>query len=291
MSLIIGTFELGFIYAIMAVGIFVSFRILNVPDLTVDGSFITGSACAAALTVMGHPYLGLLAAIGAGFLAGMCTGILHTKLKIQPILAGILTMTALYTINLRIMGKKPNVSIRNVDNIYTAFEGILPQPVLKLVISGLILAIAAAALYFFLKTQLGMSLRATGDNEEMVRASSINSDSMKILGLGIANAYVALSGAVVVSYQNFADANGGIGMMVMGLASIIIGETIFGRKGIFRSLMAAIVGAIIYRGILTIALQCGLQAVDYKLFYAVIVVIAIMLPSIKKLLMRRKKNA
>lgn len=291
MSIIQGAFELGLVYAIMAVGIFVSFRILNIPDLTIDGSFTTGVACSAVFTLAGHPYLGLIAALFAGFLAGCVTGFLQTKMKIQPILAGILTMTALYSVNLRIMGKKPNISIRGMDNIYTLFSEIVPEPFLKMAVTGIILLLVSALLYFFLKTQLGMSLRATGDNEFMVRASSINSDMMKILGLGIANALVALSGAVAVNYQNYADANGGIGMMVIGLASIIIGETICGKSSILRSIIAAAVGAVIYRFVLTIALQLGLEAIDLKLFSAIIVAIAISLPAIKKLFVRRKKNA
>ena len=281
LSVILGALELGLIFAIMSVGIYISFRVLNIPDLTIDGSFTLGVAVSAIFAVNGHPFIGILLSMVAGAMAGCVTGILHTKLKIQPILAGILTMTALYSINLHVMGKKPNISLFEKKSIFTPFLGILPKGILYIVVIGIILIIVILLLYFFLKTQLGMSLRATGDNEFMVRASSINSDAMKILGLALANSLVSLSGAVIAQYQKFADANGGIGMMVIGLASIIIGEAIFGNKSIVRSLISAVVGAIIYRFVLTFALQIGMEAIDLKLFSALIVVIAISIPVLK----------
>lgn len=288
LTVIIGALELGLIFAIMAVGIYISFRVLNIPDLTIDGSFTLGMAVSAVLAVNGHPWLGVLISVLAGAGAGIVTGILQTKLKIQPILAGILTMTALYSINLRIMDKKPNISLFGKESIFTPFQNILPEGTAYIAVSGGILIIVSVALYFFLKTQLGMSLRATGDNEFMVRASSINSDAMKILGLAVANAFVSLAGAVIAQYQQFSDANGGIGMMVIGLASIIIGEAIFGRKSIVRSIIAAIVGAILYRYVLTFALYFGLEAIDLKLFSAIIVTVAISIPTLKNFIMKKR---
>lgn len=288
LTVIVGALELGLIFAIMAVGIYISFRVLNIPDLTIDGSFALGMAVSGVLAVNGHPLLGVLLSILAGAGAGIVTGLLQTKMKIQPILAGILTMTALYSVNLRIMGKKPNISLFGKKSIFTAFQEILPEGTAYIVVSGGILLIVSLALYFFLKTQLGMSLRATGDNEFMVRASSINSDAMKILGLSIANALVSLAGAVIAQYQQFSDANGGIGMMVIGLASIIIGEAIFGRKSIVRSIIAAIAGAILYRYVLTFALYFGLEAIDLKLFSAIIVTVAISIPTLKNYIMKKR---
>ena len=292
LSVIIGALELGLIYAIMSMGVLVSFRILNIPDLTIDGSFTLGVATSAILTANGMPLLGLFLGMAAGAVAGMITGFLQTKLKVQVILAGILTMTALYSINLHVMGNKPNVTLIGQDSIFTALDGILPDSVKNIAVILLILLIVVVLLYLFLKTQIGMSLRATGDNEDMVRASSINSERMKILGLAIANALVSLSGAVLAQYQSFADANGGIGTMVIGLASIIVGEAILGRRSMLTSFLSTILGAIIYRFILTIALRIGLPASDLKLMSAVLVIIAISIPVVKaEITKRRNRNA
>ena len=292
LSVIIGALELGLIYAIMSMGVLVSFRILNIPDLTIDGSFTLGVATSAILTANGMPLLGLFLGMAAGAVAGMITGFLQTKLKVQVILAGILTMTALYSINLHVMGNKPNVTLIGQDSIFTALDGILPDSVKNIAVILLSLLIVVVLLYLFLKTQIGMSLRATGDNEDMVRASSINSERMKILGLAIANALVSLSGAVLAQYQSFADANGGIGTMVIGLASIIVGEAILGRRSMLTSFLSAILGAIIYRFILTIALRIGLPASDLKLMSAVLVIIAISIPVVKaEITKRRNRNA
>ncbi|MGI5959614.1 MAG: ABC transporter permease [Massiliimalia sp.] len=292
LSVIMGALELGLIYAIMSMGVLVSFRILNIPDLTIDGSFTLGVAVSAILTVQGMPILGLILGMAAGAVAGIVTAFLQTKLKVQVILAGILTMTALYSINLHVMGNKPNVPLLGKETIFTRIQNLLPASVANLGAVVLILLLVVAALYLFLKTQIGMSLRATGDNEDMVRASSINSDAMKILGLAIANALVSLSGAVLAQYQGFADANGGIGTMVIGLASIIVGEALLGRRSMIMSFLSAIIGAIIYRFILTIALRIGLPASDLKLMSAVLVVIAISIPVIKgEIVKRRNRNA
>ncbi len=285
MAAFTGAFGLGLIYALLALGIFISFRILDIPDLSVDGTFTLGVAVSVVFAYNGHPFLGILLSIAAGAAAGIVTGVLQTKMKIQPILAGILTMTALYSINLRIMGKKPNISLYGKTTVFNITD--LPD----ILVSGIILIAAILLLYGFLKTQLGMSLRATGDNEFMVRASSIDSDAMKIMGFAIANALVSLSGGVLAQYQNFADANGGVGMLVIGLASIIIGEAIFGRRSVLNSIISAVLGAIIYRFVLAAALKIGMEAIDLKLFSAIIVAAAIFIPDVIKLFRKKKKEA
>lgn len=290
LSVIQGALELGLIFAIMSLGIFISFRILNIPDLTIDGTFTLGTSVSAIFTVNGHPVLGIIFAIAAGGLAGCVTGFLQTKMKVQPILAGILTMTALYSVNLRVMGQKPNLSLFDKESIFSGITRLIGEQFADLIMIALILAVSIVVIFFFLKTQLGMSLRATGDNEDMVRASSINSDAMKIMGLAIANAFVALAGAILAQYQKFSDVSGGIGMMVVGLASIIVGEAIFGRKSIFRSLLAVVIGAVIYRFVLTIALRIGLEAGDLKLFSAILVTIAICVPTLKDYIMKRRSR-
>jgi putative ABC transport system permease protein len=291
MTVIQGAFELGLIFAIMSVGIYISFRILNIPDLTIDGSYTLGCAVSAIFAVNGKPVLGVLCALLAGALAGCVTGLLQTKLKIQAILAGILTMTGLYSINLHIMGDKPNLSLFGMETIFSRFS-FLPPKWVYLIVVAVILLLVVAVLYLFLKTQMGMSLRATGDNEDMVKASSINSDAMKILGLAIANSLVSLAGAIIAQYQSFADVSGGIGMMVVGLASIIVGETLFGRRSLLIGFISVIAGAILYRFILTVAIWIGLPASDLKLLSTVLVVIAISVPVIKgAILKRRGRNA
>lgn len=290
LSVIQGALELGLIFAIMSLGIFISFRILNIPDLTIDGTFTLGTSVSAIFAVNGHPVLGVIFALIAGGLAGCVTGFLQTKMKVQPILAGILTMTALYSVNLRVMGQKPNLSLFDRESIFSGLTRLIGEQYANLVMITLILVVSIVVIFFFLKTQLGMSLRATGDNEDMVRASSINSDAMKIMGLAIANAFVALAGAILAQYQSFSDVSGGIGMMVVGLASIIVGEAIFGRKSILRSLLAVVIGAVVYRFVLTIALRIGLEAGDLKLFSAILVTIAICIPTLKSYIMKRRSR-
>lgn len=279
---------LGMIFSIMSLGVFISFKILNIPDLTIDGSFTTGCALSAIFASSGHPFLGLLIALLGGGCAGLITGLLQTKCKVQFILAGILTMTALYSINLKVLGGMPNVSLFGKETIFTPFETMLGAYT-NIIIVAVLLLLIVVILYAFLRTQLGMSLRATGDNEAMVRASSINSDAMKVMGLVVANALVALGGAVFAQNQGFADVSGGIGMMVVGLASIIVGEAFIRRKTMAFRFIAVIVGAIAYRFILTLALQLGIAASDMNLFSAALVALAISFPHIKN--KRRRRHA
>lgn len=287
-SVMMGALELGLIYAIMGLGVYVSFRILNIPDLTIDGSFTCGCAAAAICTVSAHPYLGLAAAFACGALCGCVTALLMTKLHIQPILAGILTMTALYSVNLRIQGGKPNISMFGKQTIFTDAQQLFGKDAADLVVIVIVLLLLAVLLYLFLNTQLGLSMRATGSNEAMVKASSINADRMKLLGLALANGIIALSGAILAQYQSFADVSSSTGKMVLGLASIIVGEAFFGHRTIIRSLLSVIAGSLIYRFLLTFALQFGMSASDLNLFSAALVAIAISLPYIKK---RRKPHA
>ena len=276
-----GAVELGLIYALMSLGLFVSYRILDIPDLTVDSSFTLGAAVAAMLTVAGHPYLGLGP---AGTLAGCLTAFLQTKLQIQPILAGILSMTALYSINLHVMDGKAQVSMLKTASLYTLSNGKFS----KLLVSGAILLAVCLMLGFFFRTQLGLCIRATGDNEDMVRSSSINTERMKFIGLGLANALVALSGGMLAQYQNFADLSMGIGMVVIGLASLIIGEVIFGRPNIPRNILAVVLGSIIYRTIIAFVMARGMSPNDLKLISAAIVVLAISYPAILQKVRVRK---
>lgn len=280
---IIGSLELGLIFSILALGLFIAFRVLDLPDLTIDGSFVTGLAYSAVWTVVGRPFLGIFMAMLMGLVFGAITGILHTKLKINAILAGILTMTALYSINLMVMGDKPSIFFHGKKTIFTYLEEI---KLFNLYLGKLILLIVIVAflvffMHIFFKTQIGLSLRATGDNEFMVRSSSINTDAMKILGFALTNMIVSMSGAIYAQYNQTATNGMGVGMLVLGLASIIIGETLIGRKNILRNLLAVVIGAIIYRFMLTFAFSIGLPAVNLKLFSALIVVFAISLPEIK----------
>ncbi|WP_138420082.1 ABC transporter permease [Aquibacillus sediminis] len=296
-----GAVESGIIFAIMALGVYLSFRILDFPDLTVDGSFVTGAAVAAVCIVNGvSPVIGTLLAAIAGFFAGNITGILNTKGKINPLLSGILMMTALYSINLRIMGGQPNIPLLNESTVFNMFDsfwgqlgidealngllgswGVAPLPSTWIVLFATIVIIIFVKLLidYFLTTEIGLALRATGDNEKMIRSLSANTDSLKIIGLGISNGLVALSGALIAQNDGFVDLKSGIGMIVIGLASVIIGEALFGKKTIVRTTLAVIGGAIIYRIVVTLALRADfLDTGDMKLISAILVVVALVAP-------------
>lgn len=312
---IFSSVEAGIIYAIMALGVYLSFRILDFPDLTVDGSFVTGAATAAILTINGyHPFIATIAALITGFLAGVLTGLLHTKGKINPLLSGILMMIALYSINLRIMGKS-NIPLLTEETLMTkirdlwtelgldqitgnilravGLEGALPTGWGILLVMLVVTFIIKLIIDAFLKTDIGLALRATGDNEGMIHSFSANTSSMKVLGLGISNGLVALSGALIAQYNGFSDIGMGIGMIVIGLASVIIGEAVFGSKTIVRATFAVIGGAIIYRIVVTLAMQAKfLETGDMKVITAIIVIVALILPKIidKQKEKKRKKK-
>lgn len=275
LTIILKAIELGLIFSILSLGVYISFRVLNVPDLTVDGSFATGCAVCAVMTIAGHPYLGLLLAFVAGGLCGMVTAFLQTKMHMQPLLAGILTMVALYSINLRIMSGAPNISLFSTNTLFTLIDS-------KLLILLIFSLVIGFVLFGFFKTNLGLMLRAAGDNEVMVRSSSINVDRMKFIGMALSNGIVALSGALLAQYQNFADITSGTGMMVLGLAGIIIGEAILRKRTIGFGIASAIIGACIYRLLYQFALQFGIPATDMNLMSAILVAITISLPYLKR---------
>ena len=285
-GVIIRAVELGLIFSVLSLGEYITVKVMDSPDLTVDGSFVTGGCTAAMLTLAGCPNLGLAAAFVAGLLCGCVTAFLQTKMKIQGLLAGILTMTALYSVNLRIMQGAPNVSLYAVPK-----PTILNNPATVLYVLIAIVALTALLMYAFFKTNLGLMLRAAGDNEEMIRSSSVNVDSMKFLGFALSNGLVALSGALLVQFQKFADVTGGTGMLVLGLAGIIIGEAVFRRSGIGFGLAASITGAILYRLLYTLALQLGFPATDMNLVSAVLVAVTISIPHLQKLKKKRGSHA
>lgn len=285
-GVIIRAVELGLIFSVLSLGEYITVKVMDSPDLTVDGSFVTGGCTAAMLTLAGFPNLGLAAAFVAGLLCGCVTAFLQTKMKIQGLLAGILTMTALYSVNLRIMQGAPNVSLYAVPK-----PTILNNPATVLYVLIAIVALIALLMYAFFKTNLGLMLRAAGDNEEMIRSSSVNVDSMKFLGFALSNGLVALSGALLVQFQKFADVTGGTGMLVLGLAGIIIGEAVFRRSGIGFGLADSITGAILYRLLYTLALQLGFPATDMNLVSAVLVAVTISIPHLQKLKKKRGSHA
>lgn len=281
-----GAISQGVLWSIMTLGVYITFKLLNYADLSVDGTFATGGAVTAVLVTKGvDPFLSLLAALAAGLLCGGITGFLNTKLKIPGILAGILTMIALYSVNMRIMGQ-PNIPLLGVGTIVSSLSGMLPgnDEVLVAMILGGVFAIALIALmYWFFGTEVGCAVRATGNNEYMVRAFGVNTDSMVILGLMLSNGLVALSGAMVAQSQGYADVGMGTGTIVIGLASVIIGEVLMGNRFNFAyKLVSVVVGSIVYRIIIAFVLWLGWKSTDLKLLTAVIVAIALSVPVLKK---------
>lgn len=290
--LISTSIESGLIYALLALGVFISYRVMKIPDLTVDGSFTTGAAVSAIFTVNGMPYLGILVAFIAGIIAGSITAIMHTKLKISAVLAGILSMTGLYSINLAILNNQPNVMIKN------SFETVF-SPFKKLGLSGYAInippligiAVVVVFLIIFFKSTLGLSIRATGDNEIMVRSSSINTDYTKIIALSMSNGFAALCGAFLTQKKFSYDITMGGGMIVTGLASLILGEVIIGgKKSVTRNLIAAVVGAIIYQLITAFVISANIPSSYLKLISALIVVVAVSYPTLKEKIKNRKEQ-
>ena len=279
-AVIMSALELGCIYALVALALFLSFRILNIADMTTDGAFTLGCAVSATIAVAGHPLLALPAAMIAGACAGFITAFLQTKLKIPSILAGIITNTGLYTVNLAVMGFSSNVSMVKADTMFSLVKPYLGS-FYKLIPAAVLTVVIGILLTLFLKTRLGLSIRATGDNPDMVRASSINTAFTVTVGLCLSNAMTALSGAVLAQYQKTADINLGTGMVIIGLASLIIGETLMPRGKTWMKALGAILGSILYRFIIAIALRLDLPSECLKLISAVIVALAIGLPAIK----------
>lgn len=274
--------ELGMIYSIMALGVYLTFRVLEFPDLTVDGSFTTGAAVATVAILNGvNPAVSLIFALVSGLIAGLITGLLNTKGNIDGLLAGILTQIGLYSINLRIMGT-PNLGLLRVPTVFSDLrdDGVLgtwwgPAIMLPFAVAALLLLI------WFLHTNLGLALRAAGDSPDMVRSFGVSTSTMKILGLSLSNGMVAVSGALVAQYQGFADVGMGIGIIVAGLASVIIGQAILGRLTIARAATAVVIGAVLYRVVIQLALMLGFNPNDMKLISALLVVFALLMPQWK----------
>jgi putative ABC transport system permease protein len=298
MSLLIGSITIGLILALLALGTFISFRVFNFADITSEGSITLGAALSATLIVHGmNPLLATLYAFLAGFAAGSITGMIHTRFKINGLLSGILVMTALYSVNLHIMGKS-NVPLLSENTLITYVENLAGNPaegVQTLNILGwnvpqkdlyvlgalfLLIVMVSLLLYFFFKTHLGTSMRATGNNQQMIRALGVNTHLMIVLGLALSNGMIALSGAVLAQFQGFADVQMGIGMMVWGLASVIIGEVLVGEKSLGFLIIGAVFGSVIFRLLVAVALRMGMNPNDLKLITAVFVFIALVLPGL-----------
>ncbi len=286
MDILSGIFQIsleqGLAYALVALGIVVSFRILAFPDLTVDGSFVLGGAVVAKVIVLGYPpTIGIVLAVFIGFIAGCATGFLNTRLKINSLLAGILIMTILYSVNLRVMGRS-NTPLLNHVTVFTPFEQMEMRWFSIVLFFSLIVFAVKFLTDLFLHTQVGLAMRATGDNEQMIRTLGVNTENITVLGLGMSNAFVALSGALVAQHQGFADIGMGIGMIVAGLAAIIIGETLLRAKSVGMMTFAAILGSFLYRLIITIGLWLGLAPTDLKMATGAMVILALGFPALKK---------
>jgi len=300
MSLLIGSVTIGLILSLLALGIFISFRIFDFPDITAEGSFTFGAATAASLIAGGvNPLLASLAAFMAGMAAGATTGIIHTRFRINPLLAGILVMTALYSINLHVMGKS-NMPLLNETTVYTWIEHfstrisgadsktfiigweVSVKDLWLLLFSLLVIIVFCLVLWWFFRTNLGTAMRATGDNAQMIRALGVNTRLMIIAGVALSNGFIALAGAMLAQYQGFADVQMGIGMMVWGLASVIIGEAIINENSLGYVITGAVIGSVLFRLLVAIALRWGLNPNDLKIITALFVFIALILPGLMK---------
>lgn len=276
--------ELGFLYALIAMALFLSYRILDIADLTTDGCFVLGAAVSVTVTAAGHPILAIFAAMLAGACAGFVTAFLQTKLGVPSILAGIITNTGLYTVNLMAMGWKSNQSLLGGRTVFTMLRDRgIGGDWYELLLAASVTILAGLLMVLFLGTRMGLSIRATGDNPDMVRASSLNPSFTITVGLCLANVLTALSGAVVGQYQKTVDINSGTGIVVIGLACLIIGETLLGRRSVKKGVIAAILGSIVYRFIYAIVFYTKIVPVEcLKLLTAVIVALAIASPSIRR---------
>ena len=289
-DLLLPTVSQGLLWSLLALGVYITFRVLDIADLTVEGSFPLGASVAVTLLVKDvNPVTAILAAALAGGLAGVVTGLLHTKLRIPALLAGILTMIALYSVNLRIMGKA-NVSLLGKETAFTLVESTLgvaySQAVLLVGILSCLLF--SVLMYWFFGTEIGAAIRATGYNPQMIRAQGVDTNIMLLIGLFFSNALVAVAGALVAQSNGFADVGMGVGTIVIGLASVIIGEVLFGTRSFKNSLISVILGSIVYRLVIAIVLQMGVPPNDLKLFTAVLVAIALSLPMVKGKFQSRK---
>ena len=306
LTMFLGGLQEGLFYALLAMGVFISFRILNTPDLTTEGSYTLGVAVSAVLTVAGHPVLGLICAFLAGAAAGSVPGVLQTKVGIHPILAGILTMSGLYTINTAVMGGKPDVTLTKTtifNKLYEAFNinlqafnrdrqaFTMAKEITVLIVGAVLASVVLIVLIWFFRTHVGLCIRATGNNEAMVRSSSINAGGMKVLGLAVANGCTALAGGVMTQSGGFATISNGAGVLVVGLASVIIGEAIVGKRGVTVGLMSVILGSVLYQCLIRLATSLNVFPAYYlKLVSAVIVAIALALPMLRENLGRHHRK-
>jgi len=279
----------GLLYGLMVLGVYISFRVLDFPDLTVDGSFTLGAGTTAILIASGvNPFVATIIAPIAGWVAGIATGILHSYFGITPLLAGILTMTGLYSVNLRVMGS-PNLPLlrKNVLFDYLSPAGFSTQTS-QLIISIAVILFCIIMLYLFLKTEYGQAMRGTGDNEAMMRSIGVDTRKMKVVGLALSNALVAFSGAMIAQYQRYADISMGIGMIIAGLASVIVGEVLLGIDSLQGKLCAVVVGSIVYRFVIALVLELSfIRVTDLKLFTALLVTLALISPRLKQRYARR----
>jgi len=287
---LLGAVSQGLLWGVMALGVYITYRILNYADLTAEGSFTLGAAVAARLIVGNSfdPLLSTLIAMMAGMAAGSITGILHTMLKVPPLLSGILTMTGLYSINLRIMGMANVPIMRGTETLMTRMADLLnvTERVASIAVGGIFVIAVIVILRLFFNTEIGYALRATGDNEAMVKAQGVNTNKMKILGLMLANACVAMSGALAFQSLGFADIGMGIGVIVIGLASVIIGEVVFRDKHHHRSLVAVILGSVTYRVIIALVLAIGIHPNDFRLISAIMLAVALSMPLMRERLIK-----
>ena len=282
---LLNALSLGLFWSIMTMGVYITYRVLDVADLSVEGTITLGAAVCARLMDLGlNPYLSLLLCLAAGALAGLVTGLLHTKLRIPALLSGILTMIALYSVNLKIMGVA-NLPLLRIPTVFSMVGGLLglSKALATILLSGVLALGLAFALYWFFGTQIGSAIRATGNNPHMVRAQGVNTDTTLILGLMLSNALVAFSGGLIAQDQGFADVQMGIGAIVIGLASLIIGEVVLGQRHFMARLISLIIGAILYRLIIAMVLRMGMPADDLKLFTAITVALALSLPRLQTL--------
>ena len=290
MSLFTSTVWQGLLWSILALGVFLTYRVLDIADLTVEGSYPLGAAVAIShIASGGSPITAIILAFAAAAIAGAVTGLLHTKLQIPALLAGILTMIGLYSINLRVMGGKSNISILRMDNIYTFFGNFGLDKNMSILVCGLIFVAAIIVfLYWFFGTEIGAAIRATGSNKQMIRAQGVNTDVTTIICLMLGNGLIGIAGALIGQSQSFADAGMGTGTIVIGLASIIIGEVLFGTRNFMNWLLAIVGGSIAYRFVVAIVLQLGFNQNDMKLLTAIMVALALAMPLIKSKFGKKK---
>jgi putative ABC transport system permease protein len=290
MSLFTSTVWQGLLWSILALGVFLTYRVLDIADLTVEGSYPLGAAVAIShIASGGSPITAILLAFAAAAIAGAVTGLLHTKLQIPALLAGILTMIGLYSINLRVMGGKSNISILRMENIYTFFGNFGLDKNMSILVCGLIFVAAIIVfLYWFFGTEIGAAIRATGSNKQMIRAQGVNTDVTTIICLMLGNGLIGIAGALIGQSQSFADAGMGTGTIVIGLASIIIGEVLFGTRNFMNWLLAIVGGSIAYRFVVAIVLQLGFNQNDMKLLTAIMVALALAMPLIKSKFSKKK---